>query len=489
MGYDKHVLPSDSGLNVSIEIHVQEVSDISELTGDFQLDLFFSEIWTDHRLNFERVPICRTNITLKPDHTVNLWTPDTCIVNSKEASIHSSPTENTFVILYSNGTVWQNHRMRVRAPCEIDLRAFPFDTQKCFLVFESYSYNSQEVQLHWFHTPVTVMHETALPDFNLIDCKVERFQLEYPNGLWDDLKVTFVFRRRFGFYLTQAYFPTFLTVVVSWVTFYLEPRALSARITLGVSSLLALTFQFGNVLRHLPRVSYVKCIDVWMMACVAFVFLSLIELAIVCRVARRQRLAALGKQTMNKWLTMIRKKRSSTPAANTATAAAGNAVMAQSQTSARANGIPPKPVAPSLPTQSLWAVAVTAMKQNKPPPSPKPSRDVSPSMTQAERTRLMQYYQNGTTAHTTHLRIPEKIIAAKKKEAEQAKQQKQQEEKKKRDLPQCIKRLKRITPEGIDTISLFVFPTCFLIFNVVYWTYYIKFFDQEHPLDRGGYLI
>jgi hypothetical protein len=43
--YDTHLLPDADGVNVTIELHVQGVSGISEITGDFELDIMYSEIW------------------------------------------------------------------------------------------------------------------------------------------------------------------------------------------------------------------------------------------------------------------------------------------------------------------------------------------------------------------------------------------------------------------------------------------------------------
>ncbi|KAL7078271.1 hypothetical protein ACQ4LE_001900 [Meloidogyne hapla] len=307
--YDTHLLPEAEGVNVTIELHVQGVSKISEITADFELDLMYSEIWMDPRLSFKHLNVCTTNITLKSDFRARVWTPDTCIINSRGSSIHRSPSENTFVILYEHGLVWSNFRLNVRAPCKMDLKMFPFDSIVCHLIFESYSFNTEEVRLVWHETPVTMMEKVELPDFDLIGWGTDHERLEYPNGIWDRAQVKFTFARRYGFYLFQSYFPTSLTVISSWVGFFFDVRSVSARITLGVSSLLALTFQFGNVLRHLPRVSYIKCLDVWMIFSVIFIFLTLVELSIICQLNRWERERQIGSKVLGHWLNQIRKTR------------------------------------------------------------------------------------------------------------------------------------------------------------------------------------
>uniref|UniRef100_A0A915IJZ8 Uncharacterized protein n=1 Tax=Romanomermis culicivorax TaxID=13658 RepID=A0A915IJZ8_ROMCU len=184
--------------------------------------------------------------------------------------------------LYKNGTIWLNYRMKLRAPCAINLRTFPFDKQTCYLVIESYSYNNQRVKLEWLHSaPLTFIRPIELPDFSLTSWSTVKTTLEYPNGFWDQLNATFVFKRRYGFFVLQAYTPTYMTIFVSWISFFMDPRQISARATLGISAFLAMTFQFGTILKNQPPVSYIKSVDFWMLFSIFIMFATLAELAII----------------------------------------------------------------------------------------------------------------------------------------------------------------------------------------------------------------
>lgn len=286
--YTKMLPEGDSAVEVQIEMHVQDMGSLNEITSDFEIDILFTQLWRDESLSFAHMLACKRNITMEPRMLQRIWTPNTCLINSKRTMIHASPSENVMLILYENGTLWINHRLSVKSPCNLDLRQFPFDVQSCILILESYSHNAEEVQLRWMEEAVTLMKPIQLPDFDMVHFETKKENLLYPNGYWDQLQVVFTFKRRYGFYIIQAYVPTYLTIIVSWVSFCMEPKALPARTTVGISSLLALTFQFGNILKNLPRVSYVKAMDVWMLGCISFVFGTMVELAFVCYISRCQ---------------------------------------------------------------------------------------------------------------------------------------------------------------------------------------------------------
>ncbi|KAI6200051.1 hypothetical protein M3Y96_00692400 [Aphelenchoides besseyi] len=283
-GYNKFKVPQSNGIEVAVEFWVQAITSIDEITNDFELDLYINEVWLDPALSFEHLSPCKQNLSLNHQVLDKLWTPNSCFINSKVAEIHSSPFKNVFLLLYRNGSVWVNYRVRAKGPCMMNLANFPFDSQTCNLVYESFNYNNQEVQMRWNPTngnPVYAIGEILLPDFEMTKIVAELQVVPYPAGMWDELHVRFTFKRRLAYYFLQAYMPVYLTIFISWISFSLGSRAIPARTMLGVNALLAIIFQFGNIMRNLPKVSYVKAIDVWMLGGMTFIFMSLLELAII----------------------------------------------------------------------------------------------------------------------------------------------------------------------------------------------------------------
>ena len=94
--------------------------------------------------------------------------------------------------------------------------------------------------------------------------------------------------RNYGYHIIQIYVPSALIVCLSWVSFWLNIDATPARISLGLLTVLTMTTQSSGARANLPKVSYIKAIDVWMAMCLFFVFAALIEFAWVNVLARVQ---------------------------------------------------------------------------------------------------------------------------------------------------------------------------------------------------------
>lgn len=150
--YDNNLVPSPHGVDVEVELIIQSISEISEISYSFKSDLLFSQIWHDPGLRFDHITTCLINLTLSHRMIEKLWLPNVCFVNSKKTEIHASPTPNIFLLIFPNGTVWTNYRVVVQAPCKMNFTVFPMDVVHCELIFESYSFNAGKVSKFSFLT-------------------------------------------------------------------------------------------------------------------------------------------------------------------------------------------------------------------------------------------------------------------------------------------------------------------------------------------------
>ena len=135
-----------------------------------------------------------------------------------------------------------------------------------------------------------------LPRFTLSTYNVDYCNSKTNTGEYSCILVNLIFRREFSYYLIQIYIPCCMLVIVSWVSFWLDPNAIPARVSLGVTTLLTMATQISGINASLPPVSYTKAIDVWTGSCLTFVFGAVFEFALVNYASRSDAHRAANKK-------------------------------------------------------------------------------------------------------------------------------------------------------------------------------------------------
>ena len=69
-------------------------------------------------------------------------------------------------------------------------------------------------------------------------------------GWYNRLYINFTLRRHIFFFLLQTYFPATLMVMLSWVSFWIDRRAVPARVSLGRKTDDTRTIQSSQILMN-----------------------------------------------------------------------------------------------------------------------------------------------------------------------------------------------------------------------------------------------
>ncbi|XP_029114803.1 glycine receptor subunit alpha-3 [Scleropages formosus] len=290
-GYDARIRPNFKGppVNVSCNIFINSFGSIAETTMDYRVNIFLRQQWNDPRLAYSEYP--DDSLDLDPSMLDSIWKPDLFFANEKGAHFHDVTTDNKLLRIFKNGNVLYSIRLTLTLSCPMDLKNFPMDVQTCIMQLESFGYTMNDLIFEWQKNgPVQVAEGLTLPQFILKDDNDLRYCTKHYNtGKFTCIEVRFHLERQMGYYLIQMYIPSLLIVILSWVSFWINMDAAPARVALGITTVLTMTTQSSGSRTSLPKVSYVKAIDIWMAVCLLFVFSALLEYAAVNFVSRQHK--------------------------------------------------------------------------------------------------------------------------------------------------------------------------------------------------------
>ncbi|XP_042763346.1 gamma-aminobutyric acid receptor subunit beta-2 isoform X2 [Panthera tigris] len=230
-GYDIRLRPDFGGppVAVGMNIDIASIDMVSEVNMDYTLTMYFQQAWRDKRLSYNVIPL---NLTLDNRVADQLWVPDTYFLNDKKSFVHGVTVKNRMIRLHPDGTVLYGLRITTTAACMMDLRRYPLDEQNCTLEIESYGYTTDDIEFYWRgdDNAVTGVTKIELPQFSIVDYKL-------------------------------------ITKKVVFST--------------GITTVLTMTTINTHLRETLPKIPYVKAIDMYLMGCFVFVFMALLEYALV----------------------------------------------------------------------------------------------------------------------------------------------------------------------------------------------------------------
>uniref|UniRef100_A0A673K382 Gamma-aminobutyric acid (GABA) A receptor, rho 3a n=1 Tax=Sinocyclocheilus rhinocerous TaxID=307959 RepID=A0A673K382_9TELE len=253
-------LSPGSAIPVGIDVQVESIDSISEVNMDFTMTLYLRHYWQDDRLTFPSSN--NKSRTFDARLVKKIWVPDVFFVHSKRSFIHDTTMENIMLRVYPDGNILYSVRY------QLVLHALEF---------------ANDLMLYWKNGNDSLRtDEIALSQF-FIEEFHPSFGLAFysSTGWYNRLYINFILRRHIFFFMLQTYFPTMLMVMLSWVSFWIDRRAVPARVSLGITTVLTMSTIITGVSASMPQVSYVKAVDIYLWASFLFVFLSVIEYAAV----------------------------------------------------------------------------------------------------------------------------------------------------------------------------------------------------------------
>ena len=206
-----------------------------------------------------------------------IFIPDTFFRNEKRAAFHSVTVPNRLLKLNSTGHLWYVTKISTTLSCPMKLQKYPFDTQMCPIMFESFGYTMDTMFFNWLDSPVDVDPVVQLPHYTLSDIILYDCSQNYTAGAFPCLEIRFVLERDIGYYLTQLFIPSIFIVVISWMAFWIDISALTSRLAVGLMAMLIMAMNNMAAPSPLPRVSYIKSVDIWTSSCITMIFASLLE--------------------------------------------------------------------------------------------------------------------------------------------------------------------------------------------------------------------
>ncbi|XP_063041883.1 cholinergic receptor, nicotinic, alpha 11 [Engraulis encrasicolus] len=237
-------------LTVFMSMSLVQIMDVDEKNQVLTTNIWLNMKWFDHYLQWNQTEYPGVkNLRFTTDQ---VWTPDILLYNSADDKFDS--TFKTNVLCNASGYCEYLPPGIFMSTCNVDVRWFPFDIQKCELKFGSWTFDGWLLDLQMTEADLSGYMPNG--EWDLVGVPGTRSEVFYDCCKEPYPDVTFVvtIRRRTLYYALNLLIPCMLLSSMTLLTFLL-PADSGEKISLGITVLLSLTVFMLLVAEIMPATS------------------------------------------------------------------------------------------------------------------------------------------------------------------------------------------------------------------------------------------
>ena len=286
---------------IEINLQITELDHIDELNSQFRFEGYGDFRWCDPRMAFDAEAEGR-NVRryFGLSGKVPYWDVNLTIANS----LGAIEVTRRLVEVFPDGRIRISGYFNSQVAALFDLRRFPFDDQNFEIQIESFTYNSETVELITNDTRVSYAPSLYVPEWRItgIDSRIEKTLNVRDRVPFSRAVIELHVARVWGFYVYKLWIPLFLIVALSWSVFWMQGESLANRIRMAATAFLTVVaYQFA-IAGSLPKVAYLTIMDRLMIASFVLIALTALESMVVVKLERVRPEHVARLDRMSRWL-------------------------------------------------------------------------------------------------------------------------------------------------------------------------------------------
>ncbi|XP_077998131.1 neuronal acetylcholine receptor subunit alpha-9-like [Glandiceps talaboti] len=252
--YDTGLRPvkqDDTVTEVTIDVallHIVQMENKKQVLNALIEQVMF---WTDDYIQWNASDYGGVDKIVVPANQI--WTPDIQIYNSVDDAITDS-SDKIRAVIRSNGTVTLSWRpMFVEVACRVSVRSFPFDTQICELVYGSWTYDNDQLDLLPRQRHLDPSSFQAVGEWIMTNSSIIANTLVGRDGqTYKIVQVAFALDRKSSLYATCYVFPCFLISSMMLLSFLIPYQYGVQKISMGITLFLTGMVYLQSIIKVLP---------------------------------------------------------------------------------------------------------------------------------------------------------------------------------------------------------------------------------------------